>query len=210
MIANDTYVVALEGFSDTRSIADLPEKVKRSAMQAVNYAARRSRTRTSKAIREQVNWKPGYLDDRRFTLDLAKNFEDSATITGRFRPTSLATFARRKSAGQDKKGPNGGVYVTVKPGSAAFVKRGFVMRLRRGAQLTETDFNLGLAVRLKPGETIRGKLTMRQLSKGSNVYLLYGPSINQVFRDVADSDTDNIAEDMEKEFRRLMTVKGNF
>lgn len=208
-IGNDIYVVALEGLAETRPLDAIPDQVKRNALRAVNYAAKRSHTRSAREIRQQVAFPARYLtgQDSRLPLKTAKAFGDEAVITGRWRPTSLARFASRGGPGQDRVGGEAGVRVQVKPGQSGFVKRGFVMRLRAGTELTDTKFNLGLAIRLKPGETIQGKHTMVPMGP-NGLYLLFGPSVNQVFRSVADRDVPNIEEDLQREFERLMGVEG--
>jgi hypothetical protein len=74
------------------------------------------------------------------------------------------------------------------------------MRLRRGKSIEGDSFNIGLAIRLKPGETIRNKREMVAFSKG--LYLLYGPSVGQVFDDVAIDMEPMLSDRMEDEFVR--------
>jgi hypothetical protein len=75
----------------------------------------------------------------------------------------------------------------------------FLMRLRAGAG-TADNYNIGLAIRLAPGERIRNKRVMTQV--GHNLYLLYGPSVDQVFRTVADDNAPEIATMVRDEFYR--------
>ena len=60
--------------------------------------------------------------------------------------------------------------------------------------------NIGLAVRLKPGEVLQNSEKAVRLD--NNVYLLYGPSVDQVFRSVADDKTPKILSDVTAEFLR--------
>ncbi|AOR76573.1 hypothetical protein [Novosphingobium resinovorum] len=201
---NEIYVVALDGIPDTRSIEAIPERIRRNAVRAVNYAAGRSRTRTAKEMRDQVNFPASYLrgDDSRLALRTAKGFGDEASITGRFRPTSLARFATR---GRPSKP---GVTFEVTPGKATRSKRMFLIRLPAGRSGVDTKSNMGVAIRLKPGETIDNKkVTLQQMGK-TGLYLLFGPSVNQVFRSVAGSDIPNIETDLQREFSRLMGTEG--
>jgi len=99
--------------------------------------------------------------------------------------------------------------VEVAPGRARYMKRAFFLRLPQGSTLTDTQFNLGLAIRLRPGERIENKHTAVRFAKG--LYLLYGPSVDQVFRskDGSGAATDRapvLAERLEQEFLRLLEL----
>ncbi|WP_288959821.1 hypothetical protein [uncultured Sulfitobacter sp.] len=147
----------------------------------------------------QVDFGHGYLDDDR--LGMTKRATPQrleAVITGRHRPTSLARFARSQATGQ-----KGGVRVQVKPGRSRTIKRGFLVRLRAGKVLDDSNFNVGLALRLKPGERIVNKNTAAKTAQlAPNVYLLYGPSVDQVLTSVAESDTPQVLDKLEAEFLR--------
>ena len=198
--AADSYVVALEGFAETRPGDSIPERVRRNAVRAVNFAAGRARTRSAREMREQVAFPASYLsgENGRLTLRKAANIDGEAVITGRFRPTSLARFATRGTPGRP------GVSLMVKPGFATRSNRMFLMRLRAGNADLDTKSNLGVAIRLRQGETITGKkVTLQRLGK-TGLHLLYGPSVNQVFRAVAEGELPATEADLEREFARLM------
>ena len=76
------------------------------------------------------------------------------------------------------------------------------MRLRAGTADIETKSNLGLALRLRPGESVLNKRQMVQVS--GNLYLLYGPSVDQVFRSVAEDIAPEATDILEAEFLRLI------
>jgi hypothetical protein len=102
-----------------------------------------------------------------------------------------------------------GVYVQVAPGKSRFMKRAFLMRLPQGSTLTDTIFNLGLAIRLRPGEVLQNKVSARKVASG--LYLLYGPSVDQVFRSndgsgVANDMVPEIERDLSAEFLRLLDI----
>lgn len=84
------------------------------------------------------------------------------------------------------------------------MKGSFLVKLKSGNAKTDTQFNLGLAIRLKPGERLRNKTSMTQLDH--NVYLLYGPSVDQVFRTVREDIAPDTASFLEAEFRRLLDI----
>ena len=83
------------------------------------------------------------------------------------------------------------------------------MRLPQGRTLTDTKYNLGLAIRLRPGEKLQNKVAARRVEKG--LYLLYGPSVDQVFRSrdgtgVATDLVPDIEQDLSDEFIRLLEL----
>ncbi len=202
-MSNDIYVVAIDGISENRPLDALPAQIKRAALRAVNRTAERTRTSSARKIREQVNFPARYLSGQngRLTLRKAKDADDEAVITGRFRPTSLARFVTSGAVG----GKNG-VRVQVAPGFARFMRRAFLIRLRAGSADLDTKSNLGLAIRLRPGEKIENKKQMVQVGK-SGVYLLYGPSVSSVFRSVAEDELPDAEAFLEREFARLMELE---
>lgn len=196
------YVVAVDGLSALRDLETIPEDVRRVAAMAINKTADRARAQASRRIREQVAFPARYLSDGNKRLDVsrrAKPEDLEAVITGRFRATSLARFVTSGAVGSRK-----GVRVQVAPGMARYMRRAFLIPLRAGTAPIETKSNLGLAIRLRPGETIQNKKKVLKL--GSNIYLLYGPSVSQVFRTVADEEAPETAAFLEAEFLRLMEL----
>lgn len=189
------YMVAVEGL-DAIDFSDVPEKIKRFAAQAVNTTARRFRTESSRRIREQVAFPARYLDSRtEGNLTITRFAEPTlleAVIRGRERPTQLSRFV---------KGPKqGGVRsptVEVSPGNRVKMNRAFLMNLRSG--------NVGLAVRLRPGERVENKQKMVQVS--GNLYLLYGPSVDQIFRKVSEEVSDDAGAFLESEFTRMIEAR---
>ncbi len=197
------YVVAVEGLSALRDLETLPTQVKLAAQRAVNRTIDRARTSSARRMREQVNFPARYLsgEDGRLAISQRATGDNlEARITGRFRPTSLARFVTAGSLGSRR----AGVRVEVAPGFAKRSRRMFLIRLRAGTAELDTKSNLGLAIRLKPGERIEHKA--RQIGK-TGLYLLYGPSVDQVFRTVADDVAPEAADDLEAEFLRLMELK---
>lgn len=192
------YVVAVEGLSDAiASVEELPPSLVRFARMAINTTTRRSRTLASRRIRDQVAFSATYLSDKNGRLSItkfAKEGDLESKIIGRHRPTSLARFATSNSSR--------GVRVRVKPGSSDLLGRAFFMKLRAGNSAIETRSNRGLAVRLKPGERIANKRRMIQVS--GNLYLLYGPSVDQVFASVAEEIAPEATDLLEAEFLRLL------
>lgn len=185
-----SYVVVVEGLDELRDIETLDARVLLRARQAINDTLRRARTALDREIRQQVAFPARYLGTRLRVSQFAHGTSLQGTITGRDRPTSLARFATGKPSAR------GGVRVQVAPGSRKQMRRAFLMELKHG--------NIGLAIRLKPGETIRHKKYLAKVSRG--LYLLYGPAVNQVFAGVADDESNQIAAMLQKEFTRLMEL----
>jgi len=201
-MSNDTYVVAVDGLSALRDLETIPNAVKRAALQAVNKTVTRTRTSSARAMREQVKFPARYLsgEDGRLAITKRATAESlEGSITGRFRPTSLARFVTSGAVGRRT-----GVRIEVAPGFAKFMRRAFLIRLRAGTADLDTTSNLGLAIRLKPGERIENKKKMIQMS--GNLYLLYGPSVSQVFATVAEDEAPGAADYLEAEFLRLMEL----
>ncbi len=178
-----------------------PEIARTAAKLSVNDTTRGYVPRAKKEMNSQVAFPSGYLNEDRFGIrKLATEADLTATISARHRPTSLARFAGGQTAGTATR--RGGIRVRVNTGGAKFLKGAFFVNLRRGRD-TSDGFNLGLAIRLKPGQTLRGR---RKGTSGvllaDNLALLYGPSVDQVFNDVANADSPEIAERLEREFIR--------
>lgn len=190
----------LDGFgSDAR---------KRAAVRAINKIARDARVQAARMIRNEVNLPAKYVspgEGRLAVTQQASGGNLQARITARGRATSLAQFVRGAP-----KTNKPGVYVEVAPGKARFLRRAFLIKLPQGSSpVTDTKFNLGLAVRLRPGDTLRNKISARRVEKG--LYVLYGPSVSQVFRandgeGIANEMTPGLAAKLEAEFLRLLRL----
>jgi hypothetical protein len=199
----ETYAILVEGLSTLKSLDDLDDSIKLSAVRAINKIARDGRAAASREIRKQVAFPPAYVSPSQGRLAVTRQATRSsleAAIGARARSTSLARFATNKG------GP-GGVSVVVKPGKATAIRRAFLIRLRAGTANLDTKSNLGLAIRLRPGETLRNKYAAKRMQNG--LYLLYGPSVDQVFlnnagKGVAADLEPEVLEKLEAEFVRQL------
>jgi hypothetical protein len=199
-----TLDISTKGLEEvTQYFERLPEVAERASLLAINDTARFARREGSKQIRSQVNFKRDYLGSEtsgRFVIgQFATAKRQEAVIVGRDRPTSLARFA----TGAVRFGrPRSPIKVKVSAGgSATQLKRAFFVRLRAGKALNEDNFNVGLAVRVNKGE----KITNKRISAapfGKNAFLLYGPSVGQVFSSVADELVGPVADRLEQDFVR--------
>lgn len=191
-------------------IAAQPAAARTSARIAINsVTARRAVPRLRRAMREEVNFPKGYLEDpdRFGQTKKATDADLSASITARFRPTSLARFTQDSQEGARR---TGGVRVKVNAsGGAKRIDGAFFVRLRRGSDASD-GFNVGLAIRLKPGQTIRGRKKGGQgIQLAPDLYLLYGPSVDQVFRQTSVAESPAIADDLQREFvRQFVRLSG--
>lgn len=190
------YAIAVEGLAQLDDIRQLPSKIVQAATRSINRTTEWSRAQASREMREQVNFPARYLSgsDGRLAITRRAGRNDlSAIIRGRQEPTSLARFSKDKNPKAARK--KGGVNVMVAPGESKFMKRAFLLNL---------NGNLGLAIRLKPGESLRNKSLSVRSWRG--IYILYGPSVDQVFRGVATDMSDDIADRLEAEFNRLLEI----
>ena len=176
-----------------RRFKDQPDIVDRAAQIAINDAARFGETAAARQMMEEVEFTRSYLTGERFGIrKYATKGNLEASLSGRDRGTSLARF--RKSA--VRFGRQAGVRLKVSARHAAqTLKSAFFVRLKND--------NVGLAVRLKPGESLKNSRGAVELGRG--VYLLYGPSVNQVFQGVAADVVDDIGDKAQKEFDRQYT-----
>ena len=101
----------------------------------------------------------------------------SAVIAARTEPTSLARFATQATRGGKRAGLRIGIQ---RGGGKAVLRSGFFINLRAG--------NRGVAIR----EAVANKVNLRRAGFSTRAskrgyLLLYGPSVDQVFRTVKDA-----------------------
>ena len=200
-----SFSLDISGMKQTEaSVSGLEARNPKIAARVLNRVARDERVRIARRIRQQVALPASYLAPSGGRLAVVKKAAPNsltAIIRARARPTSLARFAR----GRSRRGP---VRVEVKPGRLRTVGRGFLIPLRSGN--TDTLGNLGLAIRLRPGESVRNRrVEVRRGGRLKGLALLYGPSVQQVFLDrsgrgVAEDEIPAILRHMEHEYFRLL------
>lgn len=207
---NEFFVVALDGLSASRMLETLPDRALRNMARAINYAARTGAADSRRKIRSQVEFPASYLTGssakgQRFGVDRQARADNLvASITARWRPTSLARFVTGP-AGRGRRGGTTGVQVEVHPGVLKTVQGAFLLRVRGVNGLTDmANGNQALAIRTKDGAPPRNAWKPAKLSRG--LYLLYGPSVSQVFKSVRQDEGDLISEKIETEFARLMNA----
>lgn len=152
-----------------------------------------------KEIEAQVNEPENYLDDNRLYVEqFATPTQLEGMVTGRDRPTSLARFATAGAAVPGRKWtPVEGV--EVHPGQMRRMGRAYLIPLRAGTTL---GGNVGLAIRLRPGERVQNIREFDPIEIYPDVYILYGPSVDQVFQGVAHDILPEVNSALEVEFNR--------
>ncbi len=196
---SDAYVVLVQS-NALDGLSDIGPNIERNLARAVNTITRNARAEAARRMRKQVNFPAHYLSGENGRLTITKRASEtdlSAAITGRHRPTSLATFA---TSSRSKR--SAGVTVQVQPGLSTRLPGAFFVNLRRGQ--SGALGNVGLAIRLPEGQQPSRAYKPKRL--GRNLWLLYGPSIDQVFDDVADEMSPDLAEKLEAEFFRLQEL----
>lgn len=181
----------------------LPERTAQAMQMAINTVSTRTgMTLIKKNMLDEIAFPGGYLNaDRLKVTKKATRTRLESTITGRKRATSLARFVTGGAVVNSKR--RAGVSVRVKRGKTTYLKNAFLVRLKKGASLSEDNYNIGLAVRLSAGEALANKRTQHKSWLVPNrVALLYGPSVDQVFSEVADKVSPKIADLVAAEFFR--------
>jgi hypothetical protein len=198
--------INFDGVKELKQFFDTAPEITTNALKdTINGAVKFGYAESSRQIRAEVNFTQDYIGsveqgNRLAVTQYATNTNLEGTITAKQRAVSLARFADNRTLGG-----KAGVTVKVKAGgSARLLATAFLIKLQAGnAAVTQDNFNIGLAIRLKPGQTLGNKTTAVPYSKGDpNLYLLYGPSVDQVFNDVRDKVTPAISGFMETEFYR--------
>jgi len=204
----------------SRYLKMYPEIAPRAAALAINQTAeRQGLTLAREAMLSEVAFPAGYLNgsdgvgQKRFRLKYrASGDRLEAGIVGAFTPTPLARvstaragFVTARARGRRRRSRAAqGVTVTVQPGRPVTLKRAFLINLRSG--------NVGLGIRLRPGETMENTVGAKLITTGplAGVALLYGPSVDQVFRTVAVDISPDLLVYLQAEFlRQIQRLSGN-
>ena len=201
--------IDMTGIAQLRSYFDAaPEAATNAVRDAINDGIKFAFAEASRRIRAQVNLPQDYIGSvaqgNRLKVSMYATAEQLwASLSATKRAVSLARYANDRSLGRR---PDG-ITVTVKPGHPETLPGAFLLPLKKGPALTEDTYNVGLAIRLKPGQRPGSKHTMKPYGRGDpNLYLLYGPSVDQVFRqvrgDMDDVVTNFVTQSFYRQFRR--------
>jgi hypothetical protein len=206
------FGIKINGIRDyERYLSRMPEIAQQAARLAINDVTRTGYGDARKKIASDVNLPTSYLDGdsggkpRLYISKFAKDNDLSASITGRQRATSLARFDAKQLYAPSKSGgrKKAGVSVRVK-NQRKKMAPAFLIKLKRG---TAEDGNVGLAIRVPAGQKVNNKnIQGRPLGGNGNrtddVYLLYGPSVQQVFGRVSEEMIPTLDRQLNIEFRR--------
>lgn len=199
-----TPIIETVGLRDfERLLQQLGEGVDLAASTAINDTVVFARRLGSVEIRRRINFKANYIDGGRLVVSRrAKETDLEAVVTARDRPTSLARFGQGSPRfGRQRVAPR--VRVSARGGSQS-MRNAFYMRLRRGSgPVTAENSNVGLAIRLREGERINNKAAM--VPVGGNIYLLYGPSVAQVYRTVSENTSGEVGDHLAARFAAQLT-----
>lgn len=163
-------------------VGEVSDMQVRAMTKALNKTGPHTRTQMDRAIRQQVAFPASYLRPSTKRLFVAKKASRTmleTVIEGRGRPTSLARFVKGGAkAVKNRKKKSEQIQVEVQPGSVHGISRAWIVSLP-GAPDSN---NLGLAVRTPAGQKPKGAYVPKRLD--NNVWLLYGPSVDQVLYSV--------------------------
>lgn len=163
---------------------------------AVNRVASKNRTAASKAIRNQIRLPASYVNENLTITKKATLRDPEAVISGRTRPTRLARYGTKQltrvarvAKGDRLRGiPRG----RKQAGVSVHVRRNESRRKHKKAFLLplKTNGQLGVFIRFGPGS--------------KDIKHMYGPSVDQVFRDVREEIRPQIHRDLVTEYRRQL------
>lgn len=189
--------VTIRGLQTLNDLKTLPRELSVIASRAVNQVARQARTRSSREIRQQINFPARYLvsQDGKIGLRPSTPATLEAKLTASSDPRSLARFVKGSPKGK------GRVKVEVAPGGT---------RAMPGAFLLGIGENTLLAVR-SPGKPA-GAFKPRRIGKG--LWSLYGPSVSQALlhddgnKGIWPEIEPDVAAALEREYLRQLKVAG--
>lgn len=205
------FQVTIDGLESLVDIENLPPRLKALASRAINKTLDRARTAASRELTTQLAFPASYLrgtNNRLYVGRFASEQKLEGSLAARRRPTSLARFVKGDKTPLKK----GGVNVMVHRGKARFMKRAFIIKLRKGVELNEESFNLGLAMRMPAGQ--KPSRAYKPVPLGRGLWLLYGPSVQQAFigenpqKGVAEKIKPEMGKFLETEFQRLVQLGG--
>lgn len=188
------FTLKLDGFDKALKQfgSEFEPKLTEAARIAINDTARWALKFVRDDMYGRVSFPSGYLEkeDRLKISRFASSSKLEADIFSRSEPTSLARFAVDA-------GNRDGIMVNVKRGAMPKkIRKGFIFGLKRG---DVRRGNTGLVIRSdgKPS----GAYKPKELGpKFPNLWLVYGPSVYQVFRMSMDRYGPEIQRELEERF----------
>lgn len=179
-----------------KKVAATIKAVETAQFRTVNRVASKNRTAASKNIRQQIRLPAAYVNENLTITKKATRQNPEAVISGRKRATRLARYGAkqllktaRQASGDRMRGiPSG----KKQAGVSVHVRRNESRRKHRKAFLLPLKTNgwMGAFIRFGPGE--------------KDIKHMYGPSVDQVFKDVREEIRPQIRRDLAAEFRRQL------
>lgn len=168
-------------------LANLDANSTRALVRAVNHAAAKARTLGARLIRDEVKLPAAYVNERLRVDQRASATDPTAMISGRGRATQLSRFGAKQLTTKAKlpgKRRLAGARVEVKPGQQKVMPGAWLMKQKGG--------NTGLMVRTGPNR--------------DDYKPLYGPSIDQLWRNIREQVVPEVSDIMLAEFIRQMEL----
>lgn len=179
----------IEAFS--RLSSRFADNANKAASLAINDIARLERTLAKRQMQAEVNVPPATFEGKNFAVTKFANPRDlEAVISAARRPLNLSRFITSRTP---KLGAGGrkGIEVQVKKGGAKRVIPGSFL-------IPGPSGGFGLALRSKT--PLRASRAARQIRPG--LYILSGPSVNQMFGIIAPRRERPAADALERQFLR--------
>ena len=195
-------IIMSNPFKDLQTYFDaLPDVSNKAAMLALNEVTKKQGLAILRdEMNAEVNFPENYVKRNTERSQAATQHNLTAVITGRGRATSLAEFVVGGSFLRSRLGPVG-VKVKNQDASVSIINNARLINLNNG--------NTGLAVWVPKGKPLHGSYGAVKLnSKGArrnqkyDIYLLYGPSVDQVLGGAFDKRADEVGEMLVNEFIR--------
>jgi len=177
--------------SFARFAARFEDTAKQAASIAINDVARQERTLAKRQMQAAINVPSSTFEGKNFAVAQFANPNNlEAVLSAARRPLNLSRFITSRTP---KVGPKG------RKGIEVSVKRGGSKRVLEGAFLIPgPSGGVGLAIRSKT--PLRNSRAARQIRPG--LYILSGPSVNQMFGRIAPTRERPAAGTLEREFLR--------
>ena len=173
----------------------------------------------AKEVLRQIDFPDDYVaprNKRLYVKERATNSTLEAVIEARARPTSLSRFlVGSYSPGYQPDGlrvriGRGGAVRSIggRRGGDGQGTKAFLFKLNAGKGITDSKFNLGLAIRTPNG--LRPSAAFKPVPLGPDLWLLYGPSVSQALLSATEKSgvavtlTPEIQDIMSDEFYRQM------
>mgnify|MGYP001156600531 CR=1 FL=1 len=176
------------------AFAELPVKLRSALIASINNVVPNAHSLAVEKITEQVALTKGYVKSRLYISQRASNTDPMAVISGRVRSTQLRRYGGKQLFSAAKlpgKRRLAGTSVGVKTGgSQQVLKHAWIIKLKYGEQSAGAGLTMGIAQRTGSGR--------------DDYRILYGPSVDQVFRDVKDEIRPDVEQLLADEWLKQM------